>query len=253
LLRRKSAADKKVGRLSYLSDMCPYSSLSFTVKDTQDMLDDGKVEGCRHTIQFRDQSGNVRTLIETPTPTKPCSQMGKSQVGEYNQVLRELLEMQSGGDLEARLEQAVQYRPLKAAAIEHLAIHLRFDPRAALDVRTKGNFTNKQLALLRTLGVHLPGFYEIREQEDKLLFPFELFSAELEVGTVKAGEKWPGNTTHEIREVRTSTCSQLAGICMCTWNKKKLKCLFFFLLFLFLFFPSRARYMKRESVSGPLL
>jgi len=121
-----------------------------------------------------------------------------------NMSLAELIDAQSGGDVRTRLQQVVQYKPVKEAATEHLSIHLRFDPKTALDVRSKGNFTNKQLALLRTLGVHLPRFYDIKDEESKLLFPYELLTAELEVGAVKPGEKWAGKGPHVIKEVRSS-------------------------------------------------
>jgi len=139
--------------------------------------------------------------------------------------------------------------PIKDAATEVLAIHLRFDPKAALDVRTKGNFTNSQLALLRTLGVHLPGFYTIKEQEEKLLFPFELLTAELEVGTVKQGEKWSDKTPHVIREVRTSLLSHTGVPVFCC---KAIKCERFtlFLFFFFFFFLFYFLLLKTHTTIG---
>ena len=235
------------------------------VRVADEVLDENRLSGTRHTIQFVDQHGKLRTMIETPTPSKPCSELKRSQVGEYNQVISECLQVQSGGDLDGRLRQVVQYKPIKDAATEVLAIHLRFDPKAALDVRTKGNFTNSQLALLRTLGVHLPGFYTIKEQEEKLLFPFELLTAELEVGTVKQGEKWSDKTPHVIREVRTSLLSHTGVPVFCC---KAIKCerftlflFFFFFLFSFPFYSSLHTpplrqgtvYEKRECVRATTL
>ena len=109
-----------------------------------------------------------------------------------NRCAMELVEVQGGGESATRLKQLVESTPFKKAAIEALDIHLRFDPHTALTIRSKGNFTNKQLQLLRSIGVYLPDFYSLKEEEDKLLFSFEMVTASLEISKLKDGEKWNG-------------------------------------------------------------
>lgn len=132
-------------------------------------------------------------MISTPTPTKSSDELGRSQIAEYNRRVLELMEVQGSGDPNERLRQFVQITPAKKAAHEMLDIHLRFDSKQALMIRTQGNFTNDQLRLLRSIGVYLPDFYTLKEEEEKLLFRFEIVTTSLEISKLKEGEPWTGN------------------------------------------------------------
>ena len=107
-----------------------------------------------------------------------------------NQSAMEFIRAQAGEQEAIRIEQFVNYAPIKKVALNALAVDLRFDPEEALKVKAQGNFTNQQLALLRTIGVHLPNFYDLKDEEEKLVFPSELIKATLAVGKLKPGEVW---------------------------------------------------------------
>lgn len=163
-----------------------------SVADFEELLKETQIPGTAGTHEWTDSQGNQRFLVSTPTPTKPCGDLGRSQIADYNKRLLELAGVQGSGDVAERLRQFVQCTPVKKAAHEILDIHWRFDPQAALKIRTQGNFTNKQLQLLRLIDVYLPDFYSLKEEEDKLLFPFEIVSADLEIHRLKEGEEWTG-------------------------------------------------------------
>lgn len=153
--------------------------------------------------------------------------------------LAELIDAQSGGDVRTRLQQVVQYKPVKEAATEHLSIHLRFDPKTALDVRSKGNFTNKQLALLRTLGVHLPRFYDIKDEQA---------TVPLRAADCRAGG-WSGQARREVGGEGTACYqrgkvfyfSHLGVAVLLLYTLKSNKDSFF------KFFFQRVSFMKRGS------
>jgi hypothetical protein len=189
--------EKKRGIISFFFSSffpfpTPFFSFLLIVAEVSNFLEEKLVPGTAHTHQWKDEQGNLISVIKTPTPTKPCGELGRTRVSSMNRCVMELTGVQGGGDSATRLKQLVECAPVKKAAVEALDIHLRFDPQAALKIRTQGNFTNKQLQLLRSIGVRLPDFYSLKEEEDKLLFPFEMMTANLEITKLKDDEPWNG-------------------------------------------------------------
>jgi len=131
--------------------------------------------------QINDRFGNLHSFFKVSVPKKPYGELKTSQKSWLNAQALDFLSIQAGGDERARLESLVHARPMREAAISSLNIDLRFDPIKARSIMSQGNFTHEQLRLLRKIGVKLPNFYSLQEETERLMFKYELGSAEFTV------------------------------------------------------------------------
>jgi len=145
-------------------------------------LDEHRIPGTKFSHSWIGPDGTQKHFVEIKEPQKECGSLSRSSKGILNQQVREVLEIQSGGNMEARLEQLVRYDPMKKAAVRTLPIQLRFSPERARLFAAQGRFSHKQLDLLRRVGVKIPSFGELREENERLQFPHEILACDLEVG-----------------------------------------------------------------------
>ena len=68
----------------------------------------------------------------------------------------------------------MKQKQVKAKAKEVLGINLNFGPEESLQLKAAGNFNHRQLASVSRMGIKMSQFGELKEQEDKLLFEYEV-------------------------------------------------------------------------------
>jgi len=155
-------------------------------------LEGHKVPGTSNTFKVEHPNGKPRFLVEMTPTSKICSHLGHSQKSQLNKEILEGLKVQSAGNLDDRLDHLMSNSQVKEAAIRKLDIQLQYDATKTLELKTRGRFTYQQLSLLRQQGVKLSSHEDVRKEEEKLEFSFEVVEARLEVKKMESGEKYLG-------------------------------------------------------------
>ena len=84
-------------------------------KDVRKFLSENAVPGTKFTYSW-EENGYPVTFHENHVPTKQPSQLGKTQINLMNQSAMEFIRAQAGEQEAIRIEQFVNYAPIKKVA-----------------------------------------------------------------------------------------------------------------------------------------
>jgi len=130
--------------------------------------------------------------VEVTDSLKSFDELGGTQKRHKKVQQGEFFHILGGEDQRAFLENLVKQKTVKKVAKDVLDINLNFGAAESLKVKNHVNLNHRQLAGIRRMGVKMSGFRELREQEEKLFFEYEMVKKELECGKVKTADEYKG-------------------------------------------------------------
>jgi len=161
-------------------------------EDGRHFIERHKVPGTQFTVAIPARNGKRKHYVEVTDSLKSFDELGGTQKRHKKVQQGEFFHILGGEDQRAFLENLVKQKTVKKVAKDVLDINLNFGAAESLKVKNHVNLNHRQLAGIRRMGVKMSGFRELREQEEKLFFEYEMVKKELECGKVKTADEYKG-------------------------------------------------------------
>jgi len=155
-------------------------------------MEQNRVPGTQYTYAVPSLNGKRKTFVEATAGTKDYDEIGNTQKRSKQAQQGEFFRVQGGENQRPYLEQLVKQRSVKQVAKDVLDINLNFGPAASLKMKSHINLNHRQLAGIRRMGVKMSGFQDLRGEEEKLFFEYEMVKTELECFKVKSIDEYKG-------------------------------------------------------------